>query len=54
MENLKKVKEVNIVDEFQAAINLLDALGYETDQLTVNEVATIRLEIFKIIKSIEQ
>jgi hypothetical protein len=54
MKNLKKVKEVNIVDEFQAAINLLDALGYETDQLTVHEISSIRHEIFKIIKSIEQ
>ena len=51
MENLKKVKEVNIVDEFQAVIDLLGALGYETDQLTVNEVATIRHEILKIIKA---
>jgi hypothetical protein len=51
MENLKKVREVTIVDEFQAAIDLLDALGYETDQLTVHEVATIRHGILKIIKA---
>ena len=51
MEKLKKVREVTIVDEFQAAIDLLDALGYETDQLTVHEVATIRHEILKIIKA---
>jgi len=51
MEKLKKVKEVTIVDEFQAAIDLLDALGYETDQLTVHEVASIRHEILKIIKA---
>jgi hypothetical protein len=51
MKNLKKVEEVTIVDEFQAAIDLLDALGYETDQLTVHEVASIRHEILKIIKA---
>jgi hypothetical protein len=51
MEKLKKVREVTIVDEFQAAIDLLDALGYETDQLTVHEVASIRHEILKIIKA---
>jgi hypothetical protein len=51
MENLKKVKEVSIVDEFQAVMDMLDALGYETDQLTVNEVAAIRHEILKIIKA---
>jgi hypothetical protein len=51
MENLKKVKEVSIVDEFQAVMDLLDALGYETDQLTVDEVASIRHEILKIIKA---
>ena len=51
MENLKKVKEVSIVDEFQAVMDLLSALGYETDQLTVDEVATIRYDILKIIKA---
>ena len=51
MEKLKKVREVTIVDEFQAAIDLLDALGYETDQLTVHEVASIRHDILKIIKA---
>jgi hypothetical protein len=51
MEKLKKIKEVSIVDEFQAVMDLLDALGYETDQLTVDEVATIRYDILKIIKA---
>jgi hypothetical protein len=51
MENLKKVKEVSIVDEFQAVMDLLSALGYETDQLTVDEVAEIRYDILKIIKA---
>jgi hypothetical protein len=51
MKNLKKVREVTIVDEFQAVMDLLSALGYETDQLTVDEVATIRYDILKIIKA---
>lgn len=51
MENLKKVKEVSIVDEFQAVMDLLSSFGYEVDQLKVDEVATIRHEILKIIKA---
>ena len=53
MENLKKIKEVNIVEEFQAVIDLLNALGYETDQLSVIEVAKIRHDVLKAIKGIE-
>jgi hypothetical protein len=51
MENLKKVKDVSIVDEFQAVMDLLGALGYEVDQLKVDEVASIRYDILKIIKA---
>jgi hypothetical protein len=51
MEKLKKVREVTIVDEFQAVMDLLSALGYEVDQLKVDEVAAIRYDILKIIKA---
>jgi hypothetical protein len=51
MENLKKVKEVSIVEEFQAVMDLLSALGYKVDQLKVDEVATIRHDILKIINA---
>ena len=54
MENLKKVKEAGIVEEFQAVVELLKAVGYETGELTIVEVAKIRHEVFKAIKSIEQ
>ena len=54
MKNLKKVKEANIVDEFQAVVELLKAVGYETGELTIVEVAQIRHDVFKAIKSIEQ
>jgi hypothetical protein len=54
MKNLKKVKEANIVDEFQAVVELLKAVGYETGELTIVEVAQIRHDVFKAIKGIEQ
>ena len=50
---MEKVKEVNIVEEFQAVIDLLNALGYETDQLSIMEVAEIRYDVLKAIKGIE-
>lgn len=53
MENLKKIKEVNVVDEFQAVMELLKAIGYETGELTIMEVATIRHDVLKAIKGIE-
>jgi hypothetical protein len=53
MENLKKIKEVNTVDEFQAVMDLLGKLGYETDKLTIMEVAEIRYDVLKAIKGIE-
>jgi hypothetical protein len=54
MESLKKIKEVNVVEEYIAIMNLLGELGYETEQLTVFQVAEIKRNIFQAIKGVEQ
>jgi hypothetical protein len=53
MTSLKKVKEINVVEEYIAIIDLLNALGYETEQLTIMEVATIKHDVLKAIKGIK-
>ena len=35
MKNLKKVQEVSAIDQFLAVMDLLKALGYETDKLSI-------------------
>jgi len=53
MENLKKIKEVNVVEEYIAIIDCIKALGYETENITIGEVSSIKRDILKVIKGIE-
>ena len=50
---MKKVKEINVVEEYIAIMDCIKALGYETDKLTIMEVAEIRYDVLKAIKGIE-
>ena len=53
---MKKVKEVNVVEEYIANIAIIDcikALGYETENITIGEVSSIKRDILKVIKGIE-
>jgi hypothetical protein len=52
--NLKKVKEVNAMDQFIAVMDLLNALGYETGQLTILDAAQLKYDIIKAIESSEK
>jgi hypothetical protein len=52
--DLKKVKEVNAMDQFIAVMDLLNALGYETGQLTILDAAQLKYDIIKAIESSEK
>jgi hypothetical protein len=53
MKNLKKVKEVSAIDQFLAVMDLLKALGYETDKLSVMDVTYLKSDIIKAIDESE-
>lgn len=53
MKNLKKVKEVNVADQFIAIMDMLQALGYETSGLTILDVASIKHDVLKAIDAAE-
>lgn len=53
MKNLKKVKEVNVADQFFAITDMLQALGYDTSKLTVLDVASIKHDVLKAIDAAE-
>jgi hypothetical protein len=52
--DLKKVKEVNAMDQFIAVMDLLNALGYETGQLTILDAAQLKYDIIKAIEASEK
>jgi hypothetical protein len=53
MTTLKKVKEVNIFKEYEATMKFLKALGYKTDELTVYQMAQLKLAIVDAIEATE-
>ena len=53
MKNLKKVKEINVADQFIAIMDMLQALGYETSGLTILDVASIKHDVLKAIDTAE-
>ena len=52
--NLKKVKEVNAADQFIAVMDMLQALGYDTNQLTILDAAVLKHDIIVAIESSEK
>lgn len=53
MKRLEKIKEVTMIDQFIAIMDLLENLGYETSESTVMDIANIRYDILKSIESLE-
>jgi hypothetical protein len=53
MKKLEQVKEITMINQFIAITDLLENLGYETSELTLMDVANIRYDILKSIKSLE-
>lgn len=51
---LVKVNDkVKIADSFIAIMDMLKVMGYETDKLTIQEVADIRYDILEVLKGHE-
>jgi hypothetical protein len=51
---LVKVNDkVKIADSFIAVMDFLEAMGYEIDKLTIQEVADIRYDILEVLKGHE-
>jgi hypothetical protein len=50
MEKLKKVKDVQVIEEYIAIMELLDKLGYETETLKMDRASQIKYEILKVLK----
>jgi hypothetical protein len=53
MKKLEQVKEITMINQFIAITDLLENLGYETSELTLMDIANIRYDILKSIKSLE-
>jgi len=53
MKNLKKVEEVSNIDQFIAVMEFLKAMGYETSELNVMDVAYLKSDIVRAIENCE-
>jgi hypothetical protein len=50
MEKLKKVKDVQVIEEYMAIMELLEKLGYETETLKMDRASQIKHDILKVLK----
>ena len=50
MKKLERVNEVTAIDQFLALMDFLNAMGYNTEGLTVLEAAQIKYDIVKVIE----
>jgi len=53
MKKLERVNEVSTIDQFIAVMDFLNAMGYNTDGLTVLEAACVKHDIIKAIEGCE-
>lgn len=51
MTTIEKVNEVSIFAQYEATMAFLKALGYKTDQLTLNQMAKIKINIVDAIEA---
>jgi hypothetical protein len=51
MTTLKKVNEVSIIEQYEAAMMFLKALGYKTDELTLSQMASIKMAMVGAIEA---
>ena len=50
MKKLERVNEVTAIDQFLALMDFLNAMGYNTEGLTVLEAAQIKYDIVNVIE----
>jgi hypothetical protein len=53
MTTIKKVKEIGIFEQYEATMVFLKALGYKTNELTVSQMASLKLNIVEAIEATE-
>ena len=53
MKKLSQVKEVSTIDQFFAVMDFLNAMGYDTNGLTVLEAAGIKHDLVRAIEGCE-
>mgnify|MGYP000088063096 CR=1 FL=1 len=53
MKKLSQVKEVSTIDQFFAVMDFLNAMGYDTNGLTVLEAAGIKHDLVEAIEGFE-
>ncbi len=51
MEKLKKVKDVQVIEEYIAIMDLLEKLGYERETIKMDRASQIRREILNVLKN---
>jgi len=53
MKKLERIKEVSVTDEFFAVYDLLGALGYKTEGLTILDISFVKWDVLKLLENIE-
>jgi hypothetical protein len=51
MTTLEKVNEVSIFAQYESTMTFLKAMGYKTNELTVSQMASLKLNIIGAIES---
>jgi predicted nucleotide-binding protein len=51
MTTLKKVNEVSIFEQYEAAMTFLKALGYKTNELTLSQMTSLKLAMVEAIET---
>jgi hypothetical protein len=51
MTTLKKVNEISIIEQYEAAMMFLKLMGYKTDELTLSQMASIKMAMVEAIET---
>jgi len=51
MTTLEKINEVSLFEQYEATMTFLGALGYKIDDLTISQLASLKLAIIDTIES---
>lgn len=51
MTRIKKVNEVSIFNQYETTMLFLKSLGYKTDDLTLNQLAKLKINIIDAIEA---
>jgi hypothetical protein len=51
MTTLEKINEVSLFEQYEATMTFLEVLGYKVDNLTISQLASLKLAIIDTIES---